>query len=182
MHASSYYSQRESSENSPDDSQAQTRPTYPAEGENALRACSRGFLERSILFWDTLRQRTEDLMEHERQGSPPLLDFRFETIVDARQFERPVNYVLLRIRHDHVAADLPGDDTKPPVLIMDPRAGHGPGIGGFKQDSEVGVALADGDGRSRQMASPDADEPLPVFDVLLALAARPTRPCEIDPR
>ena len=26
-------------------------------------------------------------------------------------------------------------------MIIDPRAGHGPGIGGFKDDSEVGVAL-----------------------------------------
>ena len=26
-------------------------------------------------------------------------------------------------------------------MIIDPRAGHGPGIGGFKTDSEVGIAL-----------------------------------------
>ena len=30
---------------------------------------------------------------------------------------------------------------KPPVIVIDPRAGHGPGIGGFKRDSEVGIAL-----------------------------------------
>ena len=29
-------------------------------------------------------------------------------------------------------------------MIIDPRAGHGPGIGGFKQDSQVGVALKAG--------------------------------------
>ena len=29
-------------------------------------------------------------------------------------------------------------------MIVDPRAGHGPGIGGFKEDSEVGVALSAG--------------------------------------
>ena len=34
--------------------------------------------------------------------------------------------------------------TKPPVIVVDPRAGHGPGIGGFKRDSEVGMALHDG--------------------------------------
>ena len=28
-----------------------------------------------------------------------------------------------------------------PYVIIDPRAGHGPGIGGFKDDSQVGVAL-----------------------------------------
>ena len=31
-----------------------------------------------------------------------------------------------------------------PFVIIDPRAGHGPGIGGFKQDSQVGVALKAG--------------------------------------
>jgi pimeloyl-ACP methyl ester carboxylesterase len=29
-------------------------------------------------------------------------------------------------------------------VIIDPRAGHGPGIGGFKDDSQVGVALREG--------------------------------------
>src|SRR5262245_4199313 len=36
------------------------------------------------------------------------------------------------------------DETKPPFVVVDPRAGHGPGIGGMKQDSEIGVALAAG--------------------------------------
>src|SRR5262249_4157189 len=31
-----------------------------------------------------------------------------------------------------------------PFVVIDPRAGHGPGIGGFKADSEVGVALKAG--------------------------------------
>jgi hypothetical protein len=34
-------------------------------------------------------------------------------------------------------------DKKRPYIIIDPRAGHGPGIGGFKADSQVGVALRD---------------------------------------
>ena len=34
--------------------------------------------------------------------------------------------------------------TKAPIIVVDPRAGHGPGIGGMKQDSEIGVALAAG--------------------------------------
>src|SRR5262249_44223637 len=33
---------------------------------------------------------------------------------------------------------------KRPYMIIDPRAGHGPGIGGFKTDSQVGVALHGG--------------------------------------
>jgi len=28
-----------------------------------------------------------------------------------------------------------------PFVVIDPRAGHGPGIGGFKMDSELGIAL-----------------------------------------
>ena len=34
------------------------------------------------------------------------------------------------------------DPTRRPYIIIDPRAGHGAGIGGFKSDSQVGVALA----------------------------------------
>ncbi|HME27147.1 MAG TPA: DUF3141 domain-containing protein [Acetobacteraceae bacterium] len=62
-------------------------------------------------------------------------------MVDGRELPRPVNYLLVQI--------LPGpgmtvDPTKRPYMIIDPRAGHGPGIGGFKSDSQVGVALTYG--------------------------------------
>ena len=53
--------------------------------------------QRTVLFWDTLRQRANNMLEHERAGFPPLLDFKSETLLDARGFERPVNYALLRI-------------------------------------------------------------------------------------
>ena len=33
------------------------------------------------------------------------------------------------------------DPKRRPYVVMDPRGGHGPGIGGFKDDSQVGVAL-----------------------------------------
>ena len=36
------------------------------------------------------------------------------------------------------------DPARRPFVIVDPRAGHGPGIGGFKADSEIGVALKAG--------------------------------------
>nr|WP_236638352.1 DUF3141 domain-containing protein [Mangrovicoccus ximenensis] len=36
------------------------------------------------------------------------------------------------------------DPAKRPYVIIDPRAGHGAGIGGFKQDSQVGVAFKAG--------------------------------------
>jgi Protein of unknown function (DUF3141) len=101
--------------------------------------------QRSVLFWDTLRQRADNMIDHERAGMPPLLDFRSETILDARRFERPANYALLRILEigDDCWEDCV-DPDKPPVIVVDPRAGHGPGIGGFKHDSEVGMALHEG--------------------------------------
>lgn len=97
--------------------------------------------QRSILFWDTLRQRGNVFIEHERAGKPPLLHFDYEMIVDARTFDPPVNYALLKIIPP---SNVTIDNKRRPYIIIDPRAGHGPGIGGFKEDSQVGVALRDG--------------------------------------
>ena len=36
------------------------------------------------------------------------------------------------------------DTRRRPFVVIDPRAGHGPGIGGFKADSEIGVAMKAG--------------------------------------
>ena len=101
--------------------------------------------QRSILFLDILRERANNMLAHEQAGLPPLLDFEYETILDARRFEHPANYALLRITgsgKDRIEDCV--DDRKRPVIIIDPRAGHGPGIGGFKRDSEVGMALHEG--------------------------------------
>lgn len=98
-------------------------------------------IQRSILFWDTLRQRGDNFIERATKGSEPVLHFDYETILDGRTFERPVNYVLLRITPP---AGVSIDATKRPYLIIDPRAGHGPGIGGFKDDSQAGVAMRAG--------------------------------------
>jgi pimeloyl-ACP methyl ester carboxylesterase len=99
------------------------------------------FAQRSILFWDTLRQRGNDWIAHEEAGKPPVLAYRYEMLADGRTFERPVNHALVRIVPP---AGLEVDDKLRPYIIIDPRAGHGPGIGGFKEDSEVGVALKAG--------------------------------------
>ena len=103
------------------------------------------FWQRSVLFLDTLRERAENMLAHEQAGLPPLLDFKYETVLDARQFEHPANYALLKIT---VAGDACLEDCvregARPVIVFDPRAGHGPGIGGFKRDSEVGMALHEG--------------------------------------
>src|SRR4030095_342654 len=99
------------------------------------------FAQRSILLWDTLRQRGNNFLEHERQGLPPVLHFEYETIVDGRSLARPVNYALLRIVPPK---GITVDPNRRPYVIIDPRGGHGPGIGGFKDDSQVGVALREG--------------------------------------
>jgi len=110
-----------------------------------LLAYQRDVWERTVLFWDTLRQRANNMLEHERAGLPPLIDFKYETLLDARRFERPANYALLRITEVGDACwDDCIDPDKEPVIIVDPRAGHGPGIGGFKRESEVGMAMHEG--------------------------------------
>ncbi len=99
------------------------------------------FAQRSILLLDTLRQRGNNFIEHERQGLPPVLRFDYEIVMDGRSFERPVNYALLRIV---APKGMTIDPKRRPFVIIDPRGGHGPGIGGFKDDSQVGVALQEG--------------------------------------
>lgn len=102
-------------------------------------------VQRGVLLFDVLRERGDNMLAHERAGQPPLLDFEHELVLDARTFDKPVNYAPLRITRcgpTH-ASDFERQDLRP-VLVIDPRAGHGPGIGGFKHDSEVGVALHEG--------------------------------------
>ena len=101
--------------------------------------------QRSVLFLDALRQRANIMMEHEEAGMPPVLTFQYETLLDGRHFDRPTNYALLRITtvgEEHAEDCI--DETKPPVIVIDPRAGHGPGMGGFKRESEIGIALHEG--------------------------------------
>lgn len=97
--------------------------------------------QRQVLFWDLLRQRGNNYLEHERQELPPVLSFEYEMMVDGRTLERPVNYALLQIKPP---AGTKIDSRKRPYVVVDPRAGHGPGIGGFKPDSQIGVALRAG--------------------------------------
>lgn len=97
--------------------------------------------QRSILTLDVLRQRGNQFVEHYQAGKPPVLVFEHEVVLDAQELDRPSNYVLLRILPH---ADVPTDPKKRPFVVFDPRAGHGPGIGGSKEASQVGVALRAG--------------------------------------
>lgn len=97
--------------------------------------------QRSILFLDVLRQRGDIYLERTGDKVACVLDFRSEPVLDARTFARPVNYTLVRILPPEGVTP---DPAKRPFIVFDPRAGHGPGIGGMKADSEIGVVLAAG--------------------------------------
>ena len=93
--------------------------------------------QRSVLFWDVMRQRGNQYREHLAETVPHVLDYEAELVVDGRTLDRPVNYLLVRVIPP---AGVEIDPKRRPFVVVDPRAGHGPGIGGFKADSEIGVA------------------------------------------
>lgn len=150
----------------PEDSEAGiVLPDAAAFGEFLVDAT-----QRSILFWDTLRRRANNMMEHERNGLPPLLKFKYEVVADAAEYDPPANYKLLKILEaDDVCLDDCLDPEKPPLMIIDPRAGHGPGIGGFKRESEVGIALHEGYPVYFVVFAADPEHGQTLADVLHAL-------------
>lgn len=90
---------------------------------------------------DILRERGDIFLEHEQAGCPPVLDYDYEVVLDGSILSRPSNYVLLKILPPK---GITTRENGRPYVIIDPRAGHGAGIGGFKHDSQVGVALSEG--------------------------------------
>ncbi|WP_275287574.1 DUF3141 domain-containing protein [Halomonas elongata] len=98
-------------------------------------------LERGTLYLDVMRQRGNQYLEHIEKTKPNVLGFEADVLLDGRDLPRPVNYELLRILPPE---GVEIDPCSRPFVVVDPRAGHGPGIGGFKPDSEVGVALRAG--------------------------------------
>ena len=97
--------------------------------------------QRGVLFLDVMRQRGEQYREHMAETVPHVLDYGVELIADGRTLARPVNYGLVRITPPK---GVEIDPKRRPFVVVDPRAGHGPGIGGFKADSEIGVAMKAG--------------------------------------
>src|SRR5262249_20100303 len=97
--------------------------------------------QRSILTMDVLRQRGNAFNEHTDGNIPPVRDFEYDVVLDGRSLPRPVNYSLIVIKPP---AGVSIDPTRRPFMIVDPRAGHGAGIGGFKPESQVGEAFEEG--------------------------------------
>jgi pimeloyl-ACP methyl ester carboxylesterase len=97
--------------------------------------------QRSVLFLDVMRRRGEQYRDHLAETVPHVLNYEVELIADGRNLKRPVNYGLVRVKPP---SGVEIDATRRPFVVIDPRAGHGPGIGGFKADSEIGVAMKAG--------------------------------------
>ncbi len=116
--------------------------------------------QRCLLFWDIMRKRGNTYCAHMQAGQPPVLVFDYEMVLDGRTFDEPVNYSLVRIlnRRKGERREQPRSDQdrrltfegkhldaagRPdrPIVVIDPRAGHGPGIGGSKLNSQIGLAL-----------------------------------------
>ena len=81
--------------------------------------------QRQILFLDVLGQRSARYEEHKAKTAPHVLKFGCELIMDGRKLPRPVNYALVRIVPPKGEE---ADKYKRPFVVVDPRAGHGPGL------------------------------------------------------
>ncbi len=129
---------------------------------------ARDAAERMLLTLDVLRERADMDAAHEAAGTPPVLIYDHEVAVDGRTLPRPVNYMLLKIVPP---AGVTTYDWKRPYMIVDPRAGHGAGHGGFKSDSQVGVALHDGHPVYFVVFRPHPEPGQTLADVMRAEAA-----------
>ena len=71
--------------------------------------------QRTILFWDVMRQRSDQYYAQKAKAVPHVLSFDAELVLDGRTFDRPVNYLLVRV--------------KPPAGVVD-RSEEAPVRGG----------------------------------------------------
>lgn len=98
--------------------------------------------QRAVLTADTLRVAATSAAARDAAGLKPVLAFDHDTVIDGRDLDPPVNYALVRIQPPDGFPETRSDLR--PWVIIDPRSGQGSGIGGFKAESEVGNALAEG--------------------------------------
>jgi len=137
-----------------------SNPLIQTDGVEAVYEYILDAAQRSILYLDIMNKRGNNYINHIEFGKPPVLTFDYEIIEDGRTFNPPVNFYLAcicdrritepgegsvkrekRRNHSELQTDHP---KKRPIIISDPRAGHGSGIGGSKRDSEIGMALNEG--------------------------------------
>ncbi len=121
-------------------------PAFPSPGLAAwpVTAWQEYFVDsfqRSVIFLDVLRQRGNAQEEISSRPMATVLRYEYEIIMEGPALPRPINYYLARILPPPGAVIKLGTS---PIIVIDPRAGQGPGIGGFKSRSEIGDALAEG--------------------------------------
>ena len=116
-------------------------PDLPALNLRDATDYATDFWQRTAIFLDILRQSGNQQEEMTSRPVNAVLIFEHEIILKGTELPRPVNYALVRVEPPPGTAI---DETKRPVVVIDPRAGQGPGIGGFKPTSEIGEAFKAG--------------------------------------
>lgn len=155
----------EAEQTSPKTAAKPAKPASPAPGTAAEYLAD--VAQRNAIFLDTLLTRGNAYAEHLEQGTPALLKFEHELLLDGADLPEPCNYALLRLQPPE---GVPVNEALRPVVVVDPRAGHGPGIGGFKFDSEVGVAMRAGHTVYFITFRPQPEEGQTLFSVMRAEA------------
>ncbi len=120
-----------------------TPPPTP-QAPDVVAAATEYFVDASQrwpLFLDLLRRRGNDEIDMAARPTATVMRFASETIMSGKSLPRPMNYSLSRILPP---VGMKTDPRQRPVVVVDPRAGQGPGIGGFKTESEIGDALRAG--------------------------------------
>ena len=125
--------------------------------------------QRSVMFLDVLRQRGNAFLAAEDDPMRNVLTFGFEVVMDGRTLKRPVNYWMARVTPPEGAP--PADPDARAFIVIDPRTGHGPGIGGFKADSEIGVAINAGHPCYFVGFRPEPEPGQTIEDVVRAIVA-----------
>jgi hypothetical protein len=97
--------------------------------------------QRTVLLLDILRARGNEQADMASRPMATVLTFDHEIVLSGKSLRRSINYSLSRVIPP---AGTTIDPAKRPVVIVDPRAGQGPGIGGFHRESEIGDAFAAG--------------------------------------
>jgi hypothetical protein len=82
--------------------------------------------QRSVLFWDVMRQKGNAYREHVADTAPHVLEYEVELVLDGRTFARPVNYCLVRVVPPQGTEV---DMTCRPFVVMGTRCGQiDPGV------------------------------------------------------
>ena len=63
-------------------------PFFPLNPLSSILEYWTDSFQRTVLFWDVMRKRGNQAIEHAEAGEPPVLSFRNEVVIDGRTLER----------------------------------------------------------------------------------------------